>query len=512
VESVVAGKVTHKLKLGFSEQLEIYDYPGEYAQRFDGVDKGGGDQSGDLAKIFADNKRTAALRMQQEAVLGLVIEGTGTCRQFTPGYKFTLTRHFNADGPYLLTGVEHVANVTVDYRSGDTTEYRYHNRFTALPLAQPFRPQRRTPKPFVQGTQSAVVVGPPGEEIFTDRYGRVKVQFHWDRQGRYDADSSCWVRVAQVWAGKRWGTSFWPRIGQEVVVAFQEGDPDQPIIVGSVYNADQMPPYLGDGPDAKHPNDNKVSGIKTYSTKGGGGFNELHFNDAKGQEQIFIHAEKDWDIRVEHDERHWVGRDSHRIVKRDEFVQGEGDYHRTLKGDHNEEIKGTHSRQVTGDDQQKVGQKFALDAGAEIHLKAGANLVIECPQITLKSGGNFVSITPAGVAIKGVMIMLNSGGAAGSGAGASPEKAKLPQEADGAKPGEQAKPAIPGSQYVPPPLTIPDAAAPAGVPAGPGAGLPGAPMPGISPSAQSLMNAAQDGKPHCELCEKAKQLQGMLSG
>src|SRR5262249_58603542 len=137
-----------------------------------------------------------------------------------------------------------------------------------------------------------------GEEIFTDKYGRVKVQFHWDRQGKYDASSSCWVRVAQPWAGKRWGAFFWPRIGQEVVVDFIEGDPDQPIIVGSVYNADQMPPYQGKGRDSKHPSDNKVCGIKSNSTMGGVGFNEWRFDDTKGKEQIFIHGEYNMDTRV----------------------------------------------------------------------------------------------------------------------------------------------------------------------------------------------------------------------
>jgi len=125
---------------------------------------------------------------------------------------------------------------------------------------------------------NVVVVGPADEEIFTDKYGRVKVQFPWDRQGKNDPDSSCWIRVGQIWAGKRWGASFWPRVGQEVIVAFEEGDPDQPVIVGSVYNADQMPPYLGDGPDPRHKKDNKVSGIKSNTTPGGQGYNEIRFD------------------------------------------------------------------------------------------------------------------------------------------------------------------------------------------------------------------------------------------
>ena len=204
--------------------------------------------------------------MQEEALPSLLIQGASQCRQLTSGYKFTLERHYNANGAYVLTSVQHGCRLD-NYRSSGQA-FAYSNNFTCIPLALPFRPPRVTAKPAVPGTQTAVVVGPAGEEIFTDKYGRVKVQFHWDREGKNNADSSCWVRVGQLWAGRRWGASFWPRIGQEVIVDFLEGDPDQPIIVGSVYNADQMPPYLGDGPDAKHKKDNKVSGVKSCSTPG----------------------------------------------------------------------------------------------------------------------------------------------------------------------------------------------------------------------------------------------------
>jgi type VI secretion system secreted protein VgrG len=242
-EAVSVGSVSHKLKVADNTKLEIYDFPGEYAQRFDGIDKGGGDQSAELQKIFEDNKRTVEIRMQQEAVESLEIEGKGDCRQFASGHKFTLQRHFSADGDYVLTSVQHVMTTSsTDYQSGQG-QTSYLNSFTCIPFALPFRPSRVTPKPVVQGTQSAVVVGPPGEEIFTDKYGRVKVQFHWDREGKMDPDSSCWIRVATLWAGKQWGMIHIPRTGQEVLVDFLEGDPDQPVIVGSVYNADMMPPY-----------------------------------------------------------------------------------------------------------------------------------------------------------------------------------------------------------------------------------------------------------------------------
>ncbi len=190
---------------------------------------------------------------------------------------------------------------------------------------------RLTPKPFVQGPQTAVVVGPAGEEIYTDKYGRVKVQFHWDRDGKKDENSSCWIRVSQPWAGKSWGTIATPRIGQEVIVDFLEGDPDQPIITGRVYNAEQMPPY-------ELPANKTQSGIKTRSSQGGAAanFNEIRFEDKKGAEQLFIHAEKNQDIEVENDETHWVGHDRKKTIDHDETTHVKHD--RTETVDNNETI------------------------------------------------------------------------------------------------------------------------------------------------------------------------------
>jgi len=202
-DSVAAGKVTHKLKVGNNDQLELYDFPGEYAQRFDGVDRGGGDRASDLQKIFEDNRRTAKIRIQEEAAAGgLAISGSGMCRNFTSGHKFTLERHYHADGAYVLTGVTHgIATSSTDYRSGQNGQFEYSNSFNCIPFGLPFRPPRMTPKPVVSGPQTAVVVGPPGEEIFPDKYGRVKVQFHWDRDGKADTASSCWLRVMTPAAG-----------------------------------------------------------------------------------------------------------------------------------------------------------------------------------------------------------------------------------------------------------------------------------------------------------------------
>ncbi len=360
-DAVAAGKAKHSLKAGKADSREIYDFPGDYAVRFDGVDPGGGERPADLKKILTDNTRTVGLRLQQEAVLGVVIHGSGNCRNLVSGHKFTLQKHANADGDYLLTTVQHQIVGAIDYRAS-SSQFQYVNSFTAIPFGVPFRPQRATPKPFVQGTQTATVVGPAGQEIFTDKYGRVKVQFNWDRAGKKDAKSSCWVRVSQLWAGKRWGASFWPRIGQEVVVAFLEGNPDWPIIVGSVYNDQQMPPYLGDGPDAKHPKDNKISGIKSNSTPDGKGFNEWRFDDTKDKEQIFIHAQRNLDITVNHDAFERVFLNSHSIVGTEKDGK-KGDRYEMVFQDKHTDIKRNQIEQIEGNLQLTIGKGQAQSGG-----------------------------------------------------------------------------------------------------------------------------------------------------
>jgi type VI secretion system secreted protein VgrG len=335
----------------------------------------------------------------------------------------------------------------------------------------------------------------------TDKYGRVKVQFHWDREGKKNANSSCWLRVGQLWAGKRWGASFWPRVGQEVIVDFLEGDPEEPIIVGSVYNADQMPPYQGDGFDDKHKNDNKVSGIKSNTTPGGEGFNEWRFDDTKDHEQIFIHAQRDLDERVLNDTRERVIHDRHLIVGEEkdgnkvgdqrervfqdkhlkverhqiEHIAGNmqllvggaddggsqdisiggnrtvsvgGEDHLHVTKDRKQKIDGTTSLTVGGDQQEKVGGNHALEAGA-IHLKAGMKLILEAgAQLSLKGPGGFIDIGPSGISIQGTMVLINSGGSAGDGSGSSPAtpndakqaKPTVPDQADDSKSGKKSCP------------------------------------------------------------------------
>lgn len=284
------GTVEHSLQVAGNDHLELYDYPGAYAGRFDGIGPGGNEQQADLSKIFDDGTRTVGIRMQEEAAAALQVAGEGACRQFSAGAKFTLQGHRNGDGPYVLTEVQHEASVEGMYTTGSSVSLVYHNTFKCLPYDLPFRPARTTSKPKVKGQQTAVVVGPSGDDpIYCDKYGRVKVQFRWDRQGKSNADSSCWIRVAQPWAGSNWGAITLPRIGQEVVVGFLEGNPDEPIILGSVYNAVQMPPF-------PLPDQKTQAGIKTRTVGSGASqpnFSGIRFEDTQGGEYIHIHSERD---------------------------------------------------------------------------------------------------------------------------------------------------------------------------------------------------------------------------
>lgn len=426
---------TSTFNLADNQQLELYDFPSGYGRKYDGIDASGGDQSGALDKVFNDRASTVTNVINMLDSQVCVLNGVSDCSSLTSGYKFNLTDHPVAaeNSAYVITRVTHQAEQNPTYVSNDESERSYSNKFRCIKHgagAPPYRPPRKTPKPKVEGSQTAFVVGPSGEEIFTDKYGRVKVQFHWDRVGQVDSTSSCWVRVAQMWAGNKWGTTFIPRIGMEVIVNFLEGDPDQPIIVGCVYNPQTMPPYT-------LPDEKTKSTIKTNSSSGGGGFNELRFEDKKGEEQIFIHAEKDQDIRVKNDTKEIVLHDRHLIVQNNQHEKVTKDKHLKVGGDHNEKVDGTISVNAGGDFLEKATTKFAVDAGTEIHLKSGTTLTIETgTNLTLKVGGNFININPGGIFIKGAMVMLNSGGSAGSGSGSSPTAPTEPQEATNADPGQ----------------------------------------------------------------------------
>ncbi len=309
-------------------KYEIFDYPGDY-------------------QVKANGDPVTKVRMEEEELGFNLVNASSECCTFTPCGKFTLEGHdvSSENGDYLITSISHsAAEASYDSTAGEAS---YNNVFSCIPASVIFRPARATPKPMVQGVQTAVVTGPGGEEIFVDKYGRVKVQFFWDRKGKKDDKSSCWIRVAEQWAGKNWGFVCNPRMGQEVIVDFIEGDPDRPLITGRVYNAEQMPPY-------DLPGNMTQSGIKSRSSKGGSpaNFNEIRFEDLKGSELVTIHAEKDQSIEVEHDETHWVGHDRVKNIDHDETTHVKHD--RTETVDNNETITIHANRTETVDKDETI--------------------------------------------------------------------------------------------------------------------------------------------------------------
>lgn len=461
-----------RFNIGGNQALERYIFPGGYSRKYDGVDKSGGDQAGEIQHLYTDKAHTAEVLMQALDAELQTARGVSDCPSITAGHRFSLTGHPSKDvnGAYVITSVRHEAVQSPSYVSDEAAGEAYVNHFRALDHgagSPPFRPMRSIAKPILHGSQTATVVGPGGEEIFTDKYGRVKVQFHWDRQGKNDSGSACWLRVVQPWAGNQWGTMFIPRIGMEVLVHFLNGDPDQPIITGCVYNPGSMPPYT-------LPDEKTKSTIKTNSTTGGGGFNELRFEDKKGKEQVFIHAERNLDIRVKSNRMESIGNDRHLTVHNDKFEEIKKDKHTKVGGDLNEEVTGTASLKADSDIHQKASSSFAAEGGSSVHIKAGMSAVIEAgTTLTLKVGGNFININSAGIFIQGTMVMLNSGGAPGVGMGSRPNSPKKPKEADNAKPGSN--PAPPPSSPPPPPGSL-------------------------SPLAQSFKKAAENGTPFCNPC------------
>lgn len=408
---------------------EIYDYPGKYAA----LDEG---------------ERYARLQLEAEEALRQLVRGSGSCRAFQCGRKFTLEDHYRSDAnqPYLLLEVRHSGR-SGDYRSWDTAPIDYRNDFLAVPVDVPYRPARRTPKPLVWGSQTALVVGKAGEEIWVDKHGRVKVQFYWDREGKKDENSSCWVRVSTSWAGKGWGTIQIPRIGQEVIVDFLEGDPDRPIITGRVYNAEQTPPY-------DLPANQTQSGMKSRSSKGGGtdNFNEIRMEDKKGSELLYIHAEKDQELNVEHDRTKSIGNDEtvsvgrnrtesvggnetvtidgmrQEVVGENEKITIDGSRSEMVGKDETINISGSRSEtvgksesvqisenrdvsvgkkealeigdsrmtQISKNDELKIGKKLSLVVGEEIQIKTGS------ASITMKKDGS--------ITIKGKNIKIDGSG------------------------------------------------------------------------------------------------------
>ena len=349
--------------------FEVYEYPGPYDNA-------------------ADGHNLADIRMQSITGRRLIAAGQSNSRGLLCGWRYSMTEHPNSpyNTDYLVieskttvAGIEGTPNP--DAASLDTYRVQFH----AIPATKPFRLERKTPRPMIRGPQTAKVVGKAGDEITTDEYGRIKVKFHWDRSDTQDEDRTCWIRVAQTWGGSSWGTIVIPRIGQEVVVEFLEGNPDRPLITGVVYNANNMAPY-------DLPANKTQTGMKSNSSPGGNGSNEFRFEDKAGAEEIYIHAQYDFKRDVLHDETSTVTNDRTATISNgnDTLTVSQGNQSTTISA-------GNHS----------------------IDVSAGKSELTAAQSITFTVGSNSIKIDTSGVTINGMKVDVQSSATMSLQAGAS---------------------------------------------------------------------------------------------
>lgn len=433
-------KLLSEKDVGFTHKLngtELYEHPGEYWEKAEGDD---------IAKFIAESLHSHAKTFYGEA----------NCRSLSVGQKFKLKDPTAklikgmADQEYLITSLT-ISGQNDEFGSGSQSQSHITTSFTAILAQQDFRPLRRTPKPVISGPQTATVVGPDKEEVHVDPHGRVQVLFHWDRDHEPKAGASCWVRVSQLWAGKQWGSMFIPRVGQEVIVEFMNGDPDRPVITGRLYNEENKPPYTL--PDHK-----TVSTIKTDSSKDSSGCNELRFEDKKSSEQVLLQAQRRLDVFAKASIFTTAGGSLEEKVGKD----NKGDHNVLIANDNNWKVLGGRFEHVAKPLHQNVKEdvvevydknqttvvkddltlnakqiiqessqvlslksgKIVAQAGQAVNLKGGMVKAEGTQMISLKCGGSFISITPSGVFISGPMVYINSGGSGQSADG--PATAKDP--------------------------------------------------------------------------------------
>jgi type VI secretion system secreted protein VgrG len=399
-----------------NEGYERYDYPGDFVKKDDG-------------------KAEAEIRLEAEESQFNTVQGTSNCKTFSPGYCFKLADHPTCKDEkgkaYLITTVYHSAAQPGPYTGSDEPA-RYSNSFTCITRDIQYRPQQHARQPILSSVQTAMVVGPGGEEIYTDEYGRVKVQFHWDREGKRDENTSCWVRVSQVHAGRGFGGIDIPRIGEEVVVSFLEGDPDRPLITGRVYHKEAMPPFA-------LPASKTISGFKTKTYKGKG-YNEMSMDDTGGKELINIHAQYDMTTTVQHDQTDTINNNRTAIIAVDDKetigsnqeISVGADQKTTIGSNQNVTVGSNCDETIGSNFKQAVGSNSTTDIGASGELKTGANYKstagansehsaganykitagaqceVSAAMIKLSAGGSTIEIGPAGVTITGAMIKISA--------------------------------------------------------------------------------------------------------
>ncbi|HVK65566.1 MAG TPA: type VI secretion system tip protein TssI/VgrG [Polyangium sp.] len=377
--------------------LEVYDYPGEYELPSEG---------GALAKV----------RLEEWQARRVVVDGESGCIRMTPGYVFTLSDHAREaeNKAYLITRVLHRGGQPQMAEAASGAFHGYTNTFQCMPIDVPFRPERVTPRPTIKGVQTAIVTGPGGEEVHTDEHGRVKVHFHWDRQGGMNEKSSCWIRVSQIWAGGGYGGMWIPRVGHEVVVDFIEGDPDRPLVVGRVYHGANVPPY-------PLPAEKTKSTIKSNSSKGGGGYNELRFEDKKGQEEVYLQGEKDWKILIKHDKHQVIGNDEALDVGHDRKKHVGHDQSETVDHDKKIQVGNDHTENIDGNATIHVGKDHTENVDGKESLTIGKtrDVTVGSDQTTSIGGNHAITVSKSHDETIAIAMTLNVGAASMENVGAA---------------------------------------------------------------------------------------------
>jgi len=352
-------KLKSEKKADREDVLQVYDYPGAYP------DQGIGDE-------------VAAIRLQEQRAERALGRGQSNCRRLAGGSRFTLEDHPRAalDQEYLLVRVQHWGEqpqAAEEDQGSSSQTLTYQNTFECIPADVPFRPARRTPMPRIDGPQTAIVTGPSGEEIHVDEHARIKVQFHWDLEGAKNDKSSCWIRVSQGWGGAGWGAMYIPRIGQEVVVEFLEGDPNRPLVTGRVYNGESPPPYALPGEKTK-------STIKSNTSPGGGGANELRFEDKGGSEEVFVNATKDMNTKVANNRTRAVGANDTKTVGKDDSTDIGNNMTLHVKSNRTEKIDVNHDETIGSNVTLKIGANRTETVGSNHDGTIGANMSLKVGQ------------------------------------------------------------------------------------------------------------------------------------
>nr|WP_321241340.1 type VI secretion system tip protein TssI/VgrG [uncultured Tolumonas sp.] len=379
--------------------------------------------SGEQSQTTA--QQTAQRHLEAVQAQTVTAEGKGNLSQLRVGYFLPVTGHacHAANSRWLLTDVTLTGEQPQVLEEVSNGQSRCHVHFSAVPCDIPWRPAIFPEKPRLHGIQTATVTGPAGEAIYTDALGRIKVQFHWDREGKHNEQTSCWVRVMHDWAGNGYGVVKLPRIGQEVQVSFEEGDPDKPLITGCLHNGEQVTTW-------DLPLHQTRSGIRTRSTPGGGGSNELRFEDKKGREQLRWLAEKDWDAKIRHSSHTQIDGSHHRAVGGNDYREIQGEQHQTFEANVASERQQNQHSTVDGSLEQAIAQNYLLQAGQDLHWQNKHQAIYHAGvELILQAGGSFIKLDPSGIILSGPLVTMNQGGSA---LAVESEAAELPHKPAGA--------------------------------------------------------------------------------